>query len=81
MTHLNSTAFGLAFGLLWALGVAFLSITAMYFGYGTEWVDLMGTVYLGAAGTWQGVLLGTVWAFADGFIGGYLLAWLYNRFS
>lgn len=82
MTHINQTAFGLALGILWALCMLLLAFTSKFWGYGTEWVNLMGSVYLGAGtGTWLAVILAGVWGFFDGFIGGWLLAWLYNRFS
>lgn len=82
MTHINQTAFGLACGILWGLGMLLLTLASKFWGYGTEWVNLMNTIYMGAGtATWLAVLLGGVWGFLDGFIGGWLLAWLYNKLS
>lgn len=49
-------------------------------GWGDEWRDLLSDVYLGYDPTNQGLLVGAVWAFAEGFVGASLLAWLYNLF-
>jgi len=32
-------------------------------------------------GGFGSVVIATLWAVLDGFIGGFLLAWLYNQFS
>lgn len=82
MTQLNQVALGLTLGILWALGMLLMGVASMFFGYGTEIVDMMGTVYLGAgSGSWVAILLGGVWAFVDGFVCGFLIAWVYNRLS
>ena len=76
---LNAVAFGLACGLLWTISVLILGLLAMQFGYGSQWVELIATVYKGYGPTLQGTLAGLPWAFADAYIGGFLLAWLYNK--
>jgi hypothetical protein len=38
-------------------------------------------MYVGYNATIVGCLIGAAWAFIDAFIGGYLLAWLYNNIS
>lgn len=83
MTYLRPTALGLACGFLWGFCMLFLYVTSTLWGYGQEWVDLMNTVYLADNVTNAGlqVVIGTGMAFLDGFIGGALLAWLYNQFS
>ncbi len=82
MTHINQTAFGLSMGILWGAGLFLLAVTSMLWGYGSEVVDLAGTVYLGAgSGSWAAAFLTLVWGFVDGFVAGWLLAWIYNRLS
>ncbi len=80
MNKLNANAMGLALGVLWALGAFIIVLLAIYGDYGTPWVALMGSVYLGVEPTLTGALIALPWAFVDGFIGGYLIAWLYNKF-
>lgn len=77
--RVDGTALGNAMGLLWAGAVVVLGLTARR-GWGDEWRDLLADVYLGYDSTNQGLVVGAVWAFADGFAGAYLLAWFYNRF-
>lgn len=80
MYRLKSASFGLAVGLLLSFFAFLLVILATYIGYGIELVELMGTVYWGVEPTLIGALITLPWAFVDGFIGGFLLAWIYNRF-
>jgi hypothetical protein len=74
---LDSEAFALACGLLWACGVVGLGLMAR-FGWGERWERLLADVYKGYGETPEGLLLGGLWAFLDGFAGGYAFAWLYN---
>lgn len=82
MTHktqsLDTGAFGLACALLWSGAVVVLGITAR-FGWGKRWQRLLTDVYRGYDETVSGLFAGAIWAFIDGFSGGYLFAWLYNR--
>ena len=78
---LDVKALALACGILWGLGLFF----------GTWWVILLdgasgeptviASVYRGYSLSAAGSLIGLIWAFVDGLIGGALIAWLYNRFA
>ena len=81
MQKLNSIAFGLAVGIIWAVFLFLLAILAMYANWGNAWVELIGSVYLGVNVSWTGALLALPWAFVDGFIGAFLVAWLYNKLA
>ncbi|MFT4946820.1 MAG: hypothetical protein ACI8TL_001057 [Natronomonas sp.] len=74
----DARALGKAMGLLWAGAVVVLGVTARR-GWGDEWRDLLADVYLGYDSTIKGLVVGSLWAFADAFVGAYTLAWLYNR--
>ncbi|MBT3350130.1 MAG: bacteriophage holin [Nitrospinaceae bacterium] len=76
--RLDPLRLGLAFGILWAFGVAFLACMARLFGWGVPVVEIIASVYIGFSITWAGLLAGVLWGLADGFIGGFLIAWLYN---
>jgi hypothetical protein len=69
---------GKAIGLLWAGAVVILGVTVRQ-GWGDEWRNLLSDVYLGYDSTINGLVVGSHWAFAEAFVGGYTLAWLYNR--
>lgn len=79
MNKLNATAAGLAFGIMWAVSLFFFVIFSILWGYGSEWVTLIGSVYLGVDTTWAGAFIALPWAFVDAFIGGYIVVWLYNK--
>ena len=72
---------GIALGIVWGAGILFLGVVAAAFDWGTPVVELVGSVYLGYSTSAAGILVGTIWAFADGFIGGALIAWIYNVVS
>jgi hypothetical protein len=66
---------------MWSASVFFLGIIAWLFGWGTDMVHLFGSFYIGYTPTLLGSIIGMVWGFADCFIGGVVIAWLYNLFA
>lgn len=80
MGKLDIKAFALTCGVLWSGAAFVLGLFAFLFSWGVEWVDLLGKVYIGYKATFAGSFVGAVWAFVDGFIGGGIFAWLYNKF-
>ncbi len=81
MKKFHSLAFSLACGLTWAMAVLTLALLSMWTPFGGAWIRLLGDVYVGTASTWQGALIGVLWAFADGFIGAFIFVSLYNFFA
>jgi hypothetical protein len=75
---LNIKAFALAFGLVWGLGLFCLTWWIIAFDGATGEATMIGHVYRGFNISPMGSLVGLVWAFADGAIGGAIFAWLYN---
>ncbi len=79
--NLNEIAFAKAFAILLALYMLVLGLIATYTGLGTPLVDAIGSAYIGYAKSIEGSIIGGAWGFIDGFILGYISAWLYNRFT
>ncbi len=79
MNRLDPKAFGLALGILWSAGVIFMGFTALVCPWAQPFVDFVSVMYVGYSATIIGVLIGAIWGFIDAFIGGVLLAWLYNK--
>ena len=77
---LSVKAFALAFGLTWGIGVFCLTWWIIALDGATGETTIIGQVYRGFNISPIGSLIGLVWAFADGAIGGAIFAWLYNRF-
>jgi hypothetical protein len=77
-SRLSACALGFAVGLLSALWLVVLGVAAMYFNFGVEFVKLAGTVYVGFAATFKGVVFGALWGFLEGFVCGALIAVFYN---
>jgi hypothetical protein len=77
---INVKAMALSLGVLWGGSVLLTGILAMR-GFGAGFVNALGTVYPGYSATFPGSIIGGVYGFVEGCIGGALLAWLYNHFS
>jgi hypothetical protein len=78
--ELHPISLGLAFGIVAAIAAFLTGILDWSAGYGREFVRVMGSVDVGYAPSLRGSLAGAVWAFAESFIGGVLVAWFYNYF-
>jgi hypothetical protein len=81
-SKLNEKALAISLGVLWSLAILSLSIIAMMSeNYLHNVVEFFSSIYLGYSLSFTGILIGMVWAFIDAAIGGWLLAWLYNKLA
>lgn len=78
---INVFALALSLGLIWAIGMLMLTVSAMYTGYGTKCAELMASMYPFYDLSWSGAAIGAFEGFLDGFIAGGLIASFYNFFS
>ena len=79
--RLSPLALGLALGVMWGVSVFLMGLIAYQFMYGATFVSTMGTLYVGYEATIIGSIIGGLIGFVDAFIGGAVIAWLYNVFS
>lgn len=84
--NLREMAFAKAFALLGALYMLSLGLLATYVNIGGQrlgegLVNAIGSAYIGFAPSIEGSIIGMVWGAIDGFLIGYISAWLYNRFT
>jgi len=77
----NVKAFALTVGLFWGFGLLFITWWIILFDGASGAATLIGKVYRGYNISLLGSLIGFVWAFIDGIIGGAIFAWLYNFLS
>lgn len=75
---LDVKACALTCGLVWGLGLFCVTWWIIAFDGPTGEVTFIGRVYRGYAISPGGSLVGLIWAFFDGLIGGAVFAWLYN---
>jgi len=78
---LNVKAFAITGSILCGVGLFLITWWIILFGDIPEGPTLIGRVYLGYSVSPMGSIIGLAWAAADGFIGGALFAWLYNRIT
>ena len=81
MAKLDVKALGLALGIIWGVCMIFAGITSMLWGWGTKWMEVMSSFYVGYKATFLGSIIGGIWGFFDAGIGGVIVAWLYNKLS
>ncbi|HUY69359.1 MAG TPA: bacteriophage holin [Alphaproteobacteria bacterium] len=78
MNKCQPLALGVAIGVVWALYVLGAGLCAMW-GWGVDLVNVLGSLYVGYKASIPGAIIGGVWAFADGFVAGVVIAWVYNK--
>jgi len=72
-------AFTIGLGITWSLSILFAGWFAI-FGWGPPFVEVMGSFYVGYKPSFIGAIIGAIWAFFDGAIGGLIFSLLYNFF-
>jgi len=78
-TPLDALKFGLACGMTFGLGLFLLGLIATFSGIWADAISMIGRFYLSYAPTVSGSVIGGLWAFVDGTIGGAIFAWIYNK--
>lgn len=75
---LDVKAFALTCAVVWGLGLPLLTWWMMALDGSNADPTWLGHIYRGYNLTFAGSLIGAVWAFFDGLIGGAIFAWLYD---
>ncbi len=75
---LNVPAFALAFGIWWGVGLFLLAWWVIWVVGPLGSPTFIERVYIGYEFTPVGSVIGLLWGFVDGLIGGAIVAWLYN---
>jgi hypothetical protein len=78
MMRLDIKAFAMTCGVLWGLGLFFLTWWIIALDGATGDITFIGRVYRGYCISPFGSIIGLIWAFVDGLIGGAIFAWVYN---
>lgn len=82
-------AFGLAFGMFWAIGIGGMTLLSgltntpeagEYTGYAGSLIQILMTVYPGYNISVPGLIIGVVWGLVDGFVSAAVIVWFYNIF-
>jgi len=77
MERLSVKGLAIGLGSSWAFCML-LAGWASIFGWCTKFVEVMASVYLGFKPTFLGGIIGAIWGFIDGAIGGLIIAVIYN---
>lgn len=76
---LNPVNLGLSLGFVIGGCVFILGLSAALSGVGREIVYILSGVYIGYNDTLVGAAAGGLWALIDGFVFGFVIAWIYNK--
>jgi len=75
---LDKVKFALAAGIVWGLGMFFLTLFVKDFGIGWGMLLAVGSLYIGDVPTWGGAFIGLILGFCDAFVGAFIFVWIYN---
>jgi hypothetical protein len=75
---LNSLKLAVSAAIVSALSMALLTLSALYLGRGVALLKLVTPILPWYSISWQGVGVGAIYGFIDGFICVGLTAWIYN---
>lgn len=78
---LNKNAFALALGIVWGVIVFLITNIDLLRGGSGEHLSRLSQIYLGYRVSLLGSIIGLLWGLVTMFIAGWVVAWLYNRFS
>ncbi len=78
--RLNVKAFALSCAIVWGLSLFVITWWIIIFEGSTHDPTFIGMVYRGFNISPLGSILGLIWGFFDGLVGGAIFAWLYNAF-
>jgi hypothetical protein len=76
---INPKNLGIAVGAVWGAGLFLTALLDARTGWAATFVGSIGSAYIGYGPGAFGGLLGLAYGFLDGFCGGYLIGWIYNR--
>jgi len=80
---LSVKGLALASAILWGVAMLCMGLANLIWAnYGQQFLQTIASVYVGYHATRSigEVMVGTLYGFVDGLIGGAVLAWLYNQF-
>ena len=79
--RLNTRAFAVACGVFWSLMIFLATIWLLIFGFEGTVISNLDHFYFGYSFSYFGAVIGAIWGFFDGAIGGFIFAWLYNKLA
>lgn len=77
--RLSIIGLALGVGICWGLCLLFTGWTSI-FGWGTAFVSVLSSFYIGYEPSFIGGIIGGIWGFFDGFVLGVIVAFFYNVF-
>ena len=79
-TTLNPLAAALAMGLVWSVSLFVMTLVSTQTGFAGNGLQILADIYPWYEVSVKGAFIGLVCGFIDGFIGTYILVWIYNFF-
>lgn len=77
MEKLSVKGLAVGLGVSWSVCMLFAGWVSI-FGWCTKFVEVMASVYIGLKPSFIGGVIGALWGFIDGAIGGAIIAFVYN---
>jgi hypothetical protein len=78
---LHPVRLGVAGGVVCGVALFLCTLFAVWTGHAAPYLHLLVDVYPGYTVSGIGSVVGLFWGFVKGFVGFYVLAWIYNKLS
>jgi hypothetical protein len=75
----NVRQFALTAGIIWGVAMLLTTLAGVYWGYATDFLNVMVSVYPGFSVTVVGSIVGLIYGFIDAFVGTYIFVWVYEK--
>ena len=78
---LDAKALGIAIAIAWGASIFILTLVSVQTGYADSFLLVIKSKCPGYSISWAGSVVGLLYSLIDGFIAGFVIAWLYNKFA
>ncbi|MFC1559590.1 hypothetical protein ACFLZ2_01515 [Candidatus Margulisiibacteriota bacterium] len=75
----DSLKLGATCAIVWAGAILGLGLISSALNWGTPFMNTLASLYLGYGKGLGGAIIGSIWALADGFCGGFVVGLVYNK--
>lgn len=66
-------------GIVWGATIFLTTLASVYWGYGTNFLNIWTSIYPGYNITLGGSIIGFIYGFLDLYIGVYIINWVYRK--
>ena len=77
---LNIKALCFSLAITFGLSMFLLGLAGAWLNWGVDFINVLGSFYVGFAPTFVGSIIGAIWGLVLGGVFGIVISWFYNLF-